>query len=120
MKKLFVLLASLLLFGGCTNITILDENGTVSVHREFGFVTLNASPDTDAIVAEMTSLGYMASPIGVSVGYGSHSVALLPENCRVVLWVKNEQDLAEFKSLVDDIPSICPIVGKMNQEKQHE
>ena len=106
----FAFLVSFLFVGGCTNISILDEKGVVSIHREFGFTTLNAGPGTDAIIAKMTSLGYIASPIGVSVGYGDHSVALLPKTCRVVLWVENENDIEDFRSLIGDNISICTIL----------
>ena len=91
------LIEALLTLRGCTNITTLDENSVVTVGREFIFISLFTDPETDAIVAETTSFGYVASPVGISMGYGNHSEALLPETCRVVLWIKNKSELEEFE-----------------------
>ena len=112
MKNLFFLIVALFTLHGCTNITIQEKDGSVTIQREFGFLILNANPDTDAIVAEITALGYMSSPMGVSVGYGKHSVALLPDSCRIVIWIEGENDLLKVKSIMGDNESICPIIAK--------
>ena len=119
MKIFLGIVVLLSMSSGCTNITIKARDGTVSVKREFGFVTVSANPETDAIVSEIVGLGYMSSPMGVSVGFGYHTVALLPSSCRIVLWPKGKGDLRELESLLRGNQSICPIETANDEEKNN-
>ncbi len=112
-KLLFLLIFPLVILGGCTKITILDKEKTVSIHRSFGSIKINASPTTDVIIGEVTSFGYMASPIGVSIGYGNHSFAFLPERCHVVVWIDDNRNLSEINELIKNTPTICLIESKL-------
>lgn len=116
MNKLVVSMVVLFLMSGCTKITILDEDGVVSIHREFGFVALNVNPEANVIVSQATVFGYMSSPLGISLGYGNHSIASLSDTCRVVLWVETKQQVEYFKSLLGENDSICPVTTQIREE----
>ena len=110
MKMLLSAIISILILGGCSTIKITDCHGAISYEREFGFVSLNAHSSVEAIVADVSSFGYMDTPMGISIGYSKQSIAFLPENCKIVLWVKNHEQLLELQELVGDIESVCPVI----------
>jgi len=90
----------------------------VSVQQGFGFVTIEANPSSDAVVAEITSLGYTSTPMGRSLGYSKQSVALLPDACKLVLWVDDPSDITELQSLLGNNNSVCPVI--LNKRKERE
>jgi hypothetical protein len=78
----------------CTTVNIYAGDGSVAVHRSFGFVNLQATPGSTPIVFRGTSLGLQSGPWGHSLGYTQTSLALLPAGCHVVVMPANEQQAA--------------------------
>jgi len=101
-------------------VAITDKEGIVSVQQGFGFVSIDANPSIDAVVAEITSLGYVSTPMGTSIGYSRHEIALLPESCKLILWVENKDNLTELRSLLGDNKSICPVNFSNSKEREIE
>ncbi len=75
----------------CTTVNIYAGDGSVAVHRSFGFVHLQATPGSTPIVYRGTSLGLQSGPWGHSLGYTQASLALLPAGCHVVVLPANDQ-----------------------------
>jgi len=101
-------------------VAITDREGVVSVQQGFGFVTIEANPSSDAVVAEITALGYTSTPMGRSLGYSKQSVALLPNACKLVLWVDDPSDITELQSLLGDNESVCPVNFSNSKEREIE
>lgn len=104
---LLAVCTALLAGPGCTQISIQQSGGAVRVERSFGFATIAPPADGSAMVAEMTSFGYLASPIGTSVGYGHQQLAVMPESCHIILWVQDSRELQELQTLIGQNPNIC-------------
>ncbi|WP_089725461.1 hypothetical protein [Candidatus Thiosymbion oneisti] len=116
MKIPLIAVSLALILGGCTTIKITDRGGVVTIAREFGFASVQLHPETDALVAEISSLGYLATPIGQSFGYTKQFAAFLPENCKVILWVEDPEQVSAIKTLLGDIESVCPIYPTKQKE----
>jgi hypothetical protein len=78
----------------CTTVNIHAGDGSVVVHRSFGFVNLQATPGNTALVFRGTALGLQSGPWGHSLGYSQTSLALLPAGCHVVVMPASEQQAA--------------------------
>jgi len=70
---------------GCTTVTVHAGDGTVTVDRSFGFLTLRPQPGQTPMVLRSTALGWQSGPMGHSVGYHRASLTLLPPGCHLVL-----------------------------------
>ncbi len=75
----------------CSTVNIYAGDGSVAVHRSFGFVNLQATPGHTPMVFRGTSLGLQSGPWGHSLGYTQTSLALLPAGCHVVVMPATEQ-----------------------------
>jgi hypothetical protein len=84
----------LLGLSACTTVNIYAGDGSVAVHRSFGFVNVQATPGSTPLVFRGTSLGLQSGPWGHSLGYTQTSLALLPAGCHVVVMAATEQQAA--------------------------
>ncbi|MCX7176350.1 MAG: hypothetical protein NT159_20990 [Proteobacteria bacterium] len=100
----------------CTTVTIVDREGTTKVSRHFGFVGIELSPQTDAVVAEVTSLGYHGGPLGLSLGVNHTAIAATARNCRLIVWLRSGKDAAQLDQLLGKTPGLC-IVNPILEEK---
>jgi hypothetical protein len=78
-------LLGLVSLSACTTVNIYAGDGSVAVHRGFGFVNLQARPGSTPMLFRGTSLGLQSGPWGHSLGYSQTSLALLPAGCHVVV-----------------------------------
>jgi hypothetical protein len=78
----------------CTTVNIYAGDGSVAVHRSLGFVNLQATPGSTALIFRGTSLGLQSGPWGHSLGYAQTSLALLPAGCHVVVMPATESQAA--------------------------
>lgn len=108
--------ALLALSTGCTRISIQQGGDAVRVEHSFGFATITPPADGSAMVAEMHSLGYLASPIGTSVGYGHQQLAVMPASCHIILWVQDSRELQELQALIGQNPHICTAGAEQTAE----
>lgn len=90
--------------GACTSVTVVDRDGATKISRHFGFVAIELSPQTDAVVAEVTSLGYHGGPMGVTVGLNHTAIAATARDCRLIVWLRNRLD-----KLLGDTPGLCAV-----------
>lgn len=91
----------------CTTVNIVDREGTTRISRDFGFVGIELSPQTEAVVADVTSLGYFGGPLGVSLGFNRTAIAAAPRDCRLIVWLRNRQDAAQLDQLLGKNPGLC-------------
>jgi hypothetical protein len=95
----------------CTTVNIYAGDGSVAVHRSFGFVNLQATPGSTPIVFRGTSLGLQSGPWGHSLGYAKTSLTLLPAGCHVVVTVDDDAQASSptLKALRDADPCGVPV-----------
>jgi len=100
----------------CTTVTIVDREGTTKISRYFGFVGIELSPQTEAVVAEVTGLGYHGGPLGVSLGFNHTAIAATAGDCRLIVWLRNREDVAQLDQLLGKTPGLC-IVDTTSEER---
>ncbi len=90
----------------CTTVNIYAGDGSVAVHRAFGFVSLQPALGSTPMVFRGTSLGLQSGPWGHSLGYTQTSLTLLPTGCHVVVMPANESQASSpaLKALRDADP----------------
>lgn len=93
----------------CTSITIVDRDGATKISRSFGFASIELSPQTDAVVAEATSFGYHGSPLGFSLGFNKTAIAATARDCRLIVWLRNSDDVAQQDKLLGTTPGLCVV-----------
>lgn len=103
------LLALMAVSSGCTTVSISESDGHVRVERAFGFVTIVPEVETEPLVMEINALGFMSSPLGISVGFAMQSLAMLPPDCRVVLWVDESIDVEIFETNLAGLQGVCSV-----------
>jgi hypothetical protein len=91
----------------CTTIKITDHNGAVRIERSFGFASIEAAPDAGVVSTEVSSLGYLSSPIGHSIGFSKQVVTSSDDACRVIIWLDDNVDSDELLETLQSIDSVC-------------
>ncbi len=96
----------LLSLQACTTVNIQAGDGSVAVHRSFGFVYLQPVPGRTAMVFRGTTLGLQSGPWGHSLGYAQTTLTLLPAGCHVVVMPAsdNQANSPALKALRDSDP----------------
>ncbi len=110
-----ILVLSLFLLG-CTTVKITDKTGSVTVEREFGVIKLSATPKEGAVYADISLIGYATTPLGQVLGYSEQSIAIMSENCKLVLWVGNSTNPSVVNELLRENESICVINSNKLEE----
>lgn len=114
LRRTSPLLAAALL-AACTTVSITG-NGETRIERQFGVVNLTLSPTTQAMVAEITSLGVQTGPMGVTAGFGRLRLAALPQDCRLMVWIETAAEIAEVRRMLGDSKDVC-FVNSTREEK---
>jgi hypothetical protein len=101
--------AAVLGAAGCAVVTIhAASRDDVEVESRFGIVSVRLEPQSGPVTVETTSFGASNSFDGFSVGYRSASLAALPAgDCRIVLWLRNVDDMKELKALIGARTDVC-------------
>ena len=97
------------LLGGCSSITITEGDGTTRVDHAFGFARVEVTPGGQAVTARIESLGISDGPAGLGIGVSRQEFAAMGEECRVVLWVKDEKAARALIPRLDELNNICVI-----------
>ncbi len=103
-------LLGLLGLTACTNVTVYAGDGSIAVHRNFGFVSLQPTLGSTPIVFRGSALGLQSGPWGYSLGYSQTSLTLLPPGCHFVVAADSEKagTRAALKALRDAGPCELP------------
>jgi hypothetical protein len=95
-----------LVLGGCTTVRISDSKGNIRIEKSFGFVSIQKSNDTEAITAEVTSFGYINTPLGHNIGYSNQSIIMSDSSCKVIVWLDDSVSEEQINQL-QKISSVC-------------
>jgi len=108
MKRAIALVYALL-SSGCTSV---PTSGRAGDHWYFGLVRVTyPEKHGDLIAAKVRNLG-LGFDGGLYLGWhGSDFVFARPEDCRIVIIVRDKADVAQAKSLVQGVEGAC-LVGK--------
>jgi hypothetical protein len=101
----------------CTSITIADRDGGTRIERSFGFASVTLHPDTAAVLAEITSLGYHGGPLGIGLGYSRTAIAATPAECRLIVWPRDRDDAARLEQLLGAQPGLCVVAIQPEENK---
>lgn len=91
----------------CTTVRITEGSGAVRVERHFGLVHIELAPSGEALLAEVSSLGYQAGPMGTSMGFAHTSLAALPKACRLVVWLEHPAQIDALRKQLADSDGLC-------------
>lgn len=95
--------------GGCTVVEIRRGADEVQIERHFGLTSIEMHPTTDAVVARTRTFGIGGTPFGYAVGYASATIAATSPECRLILWVEDEQQLVRLREVLGDAKDICAL-----------
>ncbi len=100
----------------CTRVEIQKSDGTVSINHYTGFLGVELEPKSGAQVVDVEGIGIVGLQGGYSVGYHHAQLTALPhDGCRLVLWVKTDQELRTLNDLLKDRSDICAINHNKNR-----
>lgn len=91
----------------CTTVTVEERGGTTRVSRHAGFLSVEVAPSSQGMAVSATGLGLVRTPAGVVLGYNNMRLLALGEDCRLVLWVENKEQLRLLEELLGDLENIC-------------
>lgn len=111
-------LLPLLWLSSCTTVSITNSDGAVRIERYFGVVSVELAPGTKAVVAEVSSIGYLASPMGDSVGFAHSTIAALSPECHLVIWLEQPEQIRWLNELLAGKKNLCVI--KQNDKTKEE
>ncbi|HEX6998422.1 MAG TPA: hypothetical protein VF322_09770 [Gammaproteobacteria bacterium] len=103
------LLLSAMVSSACTTISIYADEDQVHIERNFGFATVSLAPGVEPLLVESRSFGLARGSAGITAGYVSERVAVLPASCQVVLWVDAATSLVRWRELLLDLDDICSV-----------
>lgn len=97
--------------GACAVVHIQGPSkDDVAVYRKFGIVNVDLKPGARSVVVNSSSFGVINALEGFAVGYHSAAYAALsPGDCRIVLWIRGDEQLKELDQLLGDRSNVCVI-----------
>ena len=114
MLRVSLVLAVALATGACTTVRIQGPTkDEYEVKQRFGIVTVELKPSARAVVVDSTGIGVINALEGLTVGYHNSSYAVLPGgDCRIVLWIRTDEQLKELNQLLRERADICVLPAK--------
>jgi len=104
--KHLVITIFIILAAGCSTIKITESSGKVRIERGFGFTSIHTTKGTNAVSAEISSFGYISTPLGQTLGYSNQSILITDPSCKVVVWLDGELSKEEVNKL-KNISAVC-------------
>jgi len=105
----FAVLGFLLLFlSACTRVVVHEGDGEVVVSQKWGFVDVTALTEKKPQIVEVEAFGLTTHAEGISLGYVSSDLVLLPmQDCRFVVWVDENTPVEAVKELAASHDDLC-------------
>lgn len=102
----------------CTVVHVRGSSkDDVAVYRDFGIVNVNLKSGARSVVVNSNSLGVINTLEGLAVGYHSATyAALAPDDCRIVLWIRADQQLKELEQFLGDRTDVCVVQPTPSKE----
>ena len=116
-----LILALALPLASCMTVTIDSAGESLRVIQHFGFLHIDVPVPQRSVVAQVSGLGLIGTPTGITLGYARQRFALLGPQCRAVLWFDGDMrlDLAT-RRMVEQMAGVCLVEDKpvsLSQEK---
>ena len=113
MLRIALVLTMAFTTGACTTVRIeAASKDDVEVKTCFGIVSVELKPGARGVVVESKSFGAIYALEGFTLGYHDASyAALAPDDCRVVLWIRTDEQLKELDRLLRERTDICAMPG---------
>ena len=104
MRYLWILLVGL---SACSIVEVRAPGQAARVERYFGITQLELRPEAAPVVTTLRSFGFVASPLGATLGYADQVIVALPPDCGVVFWIENPEQAARIQALLHG-QALCP------------
>jgi len=97
--------------GGCAVVHVQTPGKDgVEVKQGFGIVSVEIKPGAGATLVESTTFGASNGFQGFALGYQSATVAAIAgDQCRLVLWIKTDEELKELNQLLRERTDVCVV-----------
>lgn len=109
-----ILILLLIFVGGCTTVSITSMAGT-KIERSFGFARVSLSSKEGPMLVEINALGFISGPMGYAVGFSRQQLAVIPDTCRVIFWIKSEAEAKVLQSLISGREEFCSLVSNQKE-----
>jgi hypothetical protein len=106
-----VSVSAVLAAGGCTVVHIQGATkDDVAVYTKFGIVNVELKPGARSVVVDSSGFGAINALDGFTLGYQrSTYAALAPDDCRIVLWIRSDEQLKELNKFLSDRSNVCVV-----------
>ena len=95
---------------GCTQITVIGADGEVTTEIGFGIAKIETDPGRLPQIVRSTGFGIISRDGGVTIGYHSAEIAILPtDDCRIVVWLEEGQSPETLKQITEQNEDVCVI-----------
>lgn len=98
-----------LVLAGCTTVSISDKDGSTRIERHFGVVSIELAPRTSAVEVEVSSVGYLGGPMGITVGLTHSRITAMSRECRLIVWLAGEEPLAKLNKIFAGRRGLCAL-----------
>ena len=103
------MLATAALCNACTWAEIRSGDGQVHIERHFGVVSLELPPDSRSRVVHLTGVGLISTGFEATLGYADLTLVALGNDCRLVVWFDNEEQIDDLRALLGEISDVCVV-----------
>lgn len=108
--KWFLLMALWPVLLGCTQVTVVGADGEVTMENGVGIIKLETHPNRRPQIIRSTGFGIISSNGGVTIGYHTSDIAILPtDDCRIVVWLEEGQSLEILEQITAQSDDVCVI-----------
>ncbi len=108
--KWFLLMALWPVLLGCTQVTVVGADGEVTMENGVGIIKLETHPNRRPQIIRSTGFGIISSNGGVTIGYHTSDIVILPtDDCRIVVWLEEGQSLEILEQITAQSDDVCVI-----------
>lgn len=93
----------------CAWVQIRSDDGQVHVERYFGVVSLQLSPATRSHVVHLKGVGLISTGFEATVGYVDLTMAALGNDCRLVVWLDDKDQIDELRRVAQELRDACVV-----------
>ena len=94
---------------GCTQIEIHTPDAEPQVEQRFGFVNINLMEARQSYVLHASGFGFARLPTATALGFHVQDLVVLGDDCRVVIWPDNPEQIDLIAKLIGDLGKVCVV-----------
>lgn len=109
MKKTILLFTLLILmfFTACTTLHIHKSDGEVCVSNHFGIIFIKVQPGDSTMIIDTKAFGISKAVDAYNIGYLDETVVLAEDDCRLIIFKPNLNEIQNLIEMLDGQTSIC-------------